>query len=124
MWRCRLFFCPHELRTVGRHRRVAQRLVMRPRRRENIATNASNRAMRISPSVPRVDCYHPGRAATWRSFELGFAFPAIRNAVPGGPPIGALMDFLALFWAEVVVALSLTAVIATWLFRKTSAAKA
>jgi hypothetical protein len=51
-----------------------------------------------------------------RKFEAGFtgflaallfAFPAVRNALPGSPPIGALNDFLAFFWTEAIVALAL-----------------
>jgi hypothetical protein len=48
---------------------------------------------------------------------LLFAFPALRNSQPGTPPIGTLSDFLAFFWAEVIVALSLLAVVLTWLIR-------
>src|SRR5437867_3046618 len=31
---------------------------------------------------------------------LLFALPAIRNALPGAPPIGARFDFISFFWAE------------------------
>jgi Domain of unknown function (DUF4436) len=48
---------------------------------------------------------------------LLFAFPALRNSQPGSPPIGTLSDFLAFFWAEVIIALSLLAVVLTWLIR-------
>lgn len=48
---------------------------------------------------------------------LLFAFPALRNSQPGTPPIGTLSDFLAFFWAEVLIALSLLAVVLTWLIR-------
>jgi uncharacterized protein DUF4436 len=46
---------------------------------------------------------------------LLFAFPALRNSQPGTPPIGTLSDFLAFFWAEVIIALSLLAVLLRWL---------
>lgn len=48
---------------------------------------------------------------------LLFAFPALRNSQPGTPPIGTLSDFLAFFWAEVMIALSLLSVVVTWLIR-------
>lgn len=48
---------------------------------------------------------------------LLFAFPALRNSQPGTPPIGTLSDFLAFFWAEVIIALSLLAVVLRWLIR-------
>lgn len=48
---------------------------------------------------------------------LLFAFPALRNSQPGTPPIGTLSDFLAFFWAEVIIALSLLAVVLRWLVK-------
>lgn len=48
---------------------------------------------------------------------LLFAFPALRDSAPGTPPVGALFDVMAFFWAEGIVALALTAVVATWLLR-------
>ncbi|HMG06479.1 MAG TPA: DUF4436 family protein [Chthoniobacterales bacterium] len=48
---------------------------------------------------------------------LLFAFPALRNSQPGTPPIGTYSDFLAFFCAEVLIALSLLAVVLTWLIR-------
>ena len=48
---------------------------------------------------------------------LLFAFPALRNSQPGTPPIGTLSDFLAFFWAEVIIALSLLSVVLRWLVR-------
>ena len=48
---------------------------------------------------------------------LLFAFPALRNSQPGSPPIGTLSDFLAFFWAEVIIALSLLSVVLRWLIR-------
>ncbi|MFF7633195.1 DUF4436 family protein [Kitasatospora sp. NPDC008050] len=32
----------------------------------------------------------------------------MRNAAPGSPPIGSLMDYVAFFWAEGIIAASLT----------------
>jgi uncharacterized protein DUF4436 len=48
---------------------------------------------------------------------LLFAFPALRNSQPGTPPIGTMSDFLAFFWAEVIIALSLLAVVLRWIIR-------
>jgi Domain of unknown function (DUF4436) len=48
---------------------------------------------------------------------LLFAFPALRNSQPGTPPIGTLSDFLAFFWAEVIIALSLLSVVLRWIIR-------
>ena len=48
---------------------------------------------------------------------LLFAFPALRNSQPGTPPIGTLSDFIAFFWAEVIIALSLLAVVLRWIVR-------
>ncbi|MFF2744216.1 DUF4436 family protein [Kitasatospora sp. NPDC058048] len=33
-----------------------------------------------------------------------FALVGIRNAAPGGPPIGSLIDCIAFFWAEAIIA--------------------
>ncbi len=48
---------------------------------------------------------------------LLFAFPAIRNAMPGAPPIGALPDFLVFFWVEGIVVLTMVALVISWLLR-------
>jgi hypothetical protein len=52
---------------------------------------------------------------------LLFAFPALRNSQPGTPPIGTLSDFIAFFWAEVIIALCLLSVVICWLVRGPSA---
>lgn len=46
-----------------------------------------------------------------------FAFPAMRNVQPFVPPIGCLSDYIAFFWAEGIIALSLIIMIITWLKR-------
>ena len=46
-----------------------------------------------------------------------FAFPTVRNALPGAPPIGSLNDFLSFFWTEGIVAVSLVCIVIPWLFR-------
>jgi len=48
---------------------------------------------------------------------LLFAFPALRNSQPATPPIGTMSDFLAFFWAEVIIALSLLSVVLRWIIR-------
>lgn len=49
---------------------------------------------------------------------LLFALLPLRNGLPGAPPIGSLPDYTTFFWAEAVIALSLVAVVLTWLGRK------
>ncbi|MFD5465895.1 DUF4436 family protein [Kitasatospora sp. NPDC127059] len=55
--------------------------------------------------------YRGGQGLVWPS--LGwmaatlFALIGMRNAAPGSPPIGSLMDYLAFFWAEGIIAASL-----------------
>lgn len=46
-----------------------------------------------------------------------FAFPALRSAVPGAPPIGSLTDYLAFFWAEAIVMVSLVMLVYSYLSR-------
>ena len=62
-----------------------------------------------------------------RKFEAGFtgflaallfAFPTVRNSLPGDPPIGSLNDFLAFFWTEGIVALALIALLVSWCVRR------
>ncbi|MFI6158120.1 DUF4436 family protein [Kitasatospora sp. NPDC051170] len=42
----------------------------------------------------------------WMAASL-FALIGMRNAAPGTPPIGSLIDYLAFFWAEGIIAASL-----------------
>lgn len=42
-------------------------------------------------------------ALGWMAASL-FAIAAFRNAAPGAPPIGSLIDYLAFFWAEGIIA--------------------
>ncbi|MFJ7905696.1 DUF4436 family protein [Kitasatospora sp. NPDC096204] len=42
----------------------------------------------------------------WMAASL-FALIGMRNAAPGSPPIGSLMDYVAFFWAEGIIAASL-----------------
>ena len=50
---------------------------------------------------------------------LLFAFSTVRNAQPGTPPVGTYSDFISFFWAEVIIALCLVALVFTWVLRKT-----
>jgi hypothetical protein len=50
-------------------------------------------------------------ALGWMAATL-FALVGMRNAAPGNPPVGALLDYLAFFWAELLVAMSLACVAA------------
>ena len=52
-----------------------------------------------------------GRAIEFPMFTflaaMLFAFPALRNAMPGAPPLGARSDYLSFFWCEILLAFSL-----------------
>ncbi len=47
---------------------------------------------------------------------LLFALIPLRNAMPNVPPFGALADYLAFFWAEFLVVISLIVSLVTWAF--------
>ncbi|MFJ3769041.1 DUF4436 domain-containing protein [Streptomyces sp. NPDC090082] len=49
-------------------------------------------------------------ALGWMAATL-FALAAFRNAAPGSPPIGSLIDYLAFLWAEIVIAFCLVTVV-------------
>ncbi|WP_316520430.1 DUF4436 family protein [Kitasatospora brasiliensis] len=49
-------------------------------------------------------------ALGWMAATL-FALVGMRNAAPGSPPIGSLLDYAAFFWAELLVAVGLTMVV-------------
>lgn len=51
-------------------------------------------------------------ALGWMAATL-FALIGMRNAAPGAPPIGSLIDYASFFWAEAIVAASLTYVAVT-----------
>jgi hypothetical protein len=62
-----------------------------------------------------------------RRFEAGFtgflaallfAFPAVRNSLPGAPPIGVLTDYAAFFWGEALVAAALLLLLFGWTRRQ------
>ena len=48
---------------------------------------------------------------------LLFVIPAVRNALPGSPPAGALLDFLVFFWLQVAVAVAMISLVTTWVRR-------
>jgi hypothetical protein len=48
---------------------------------------------------------------------LLFVLPAIRNSLPGQPPIGTLGDFAIFFWAEILIVISLITMVTTWFQR-------
>ncbi|MBV9241924.1 MAG: DUF4436 family protein [Acidobacteria bacterium] len=62
-----------------------------------------------------------GRKAELAMFSfmsaLLFAYYAVRNSQPNVPPIGVFSDFVAFFWAEILVAFCLLATVFTWVFR-------
>ncbi|APE25706.1 DUF4436 domain-containing protein [Streptomyces venezuelae] len=49
-------------------------------------------------------------ALGWMAATL-FALAAFRNTAPGAPPIGSLLDYLAFFWAETLIAFCVTVVV-------------
>ncbi len=46
-----------------------------------------------------------------------FAFPALRSAMPGAPPIGAPIDYVGFLWAETILAIALILALQAW-FRR------
>lgn len=51
------------------------------------------------------------------SISLIFGLPALRNIQPGVPPVGAIVDYVAFIWAELIVAASAVIIVWTWLLR-------
>jgi len=45
---------------------------------------------------------------------LAFALPALRDALPGSPPLGVDADMWVFLWAELAVVLSLGLVVFKW----------
>ena len=46
-----------------------------------------------------------------------FALPALRNALPGSPPLGVRADVLVFFWAELAGIVALCLVVTAWVHR-------
>jgi Domain of unknown function (DUF4436) len=55
------------------------------------------------------------------SISLIFGLPALRNVQPGVPPVGALGDYVAFIWAEIMVGVSAIIIVWTWLLRSREA---
>lgn len=54
---------------------------------------------------------------TWVAAFM-FVIPAVRNSLPGAPPIGALIDFLLFFWLQVLAAAATTTLVVFWMKQK------
>jgi hypothetical protein len=54
---------------------------------------------------------------------LLFAFPLLRESLPGSPALGVLFDFYVFFWVEIVVGLTLLALLITWIRRERAATR-
>jgi hypothetical protein len=78
-----------------------------------VAATALMLAVRLAESRRKFEAGFTGFLAA-----LLFAFPAVRNALPGSPPIGALNDFLAFFWTEAIVALALVGLLVAYAARR------
>lgn len=52
------------------------------------------------------------------SISLLFGLPALRNAQPAVPPLGAFGDYLSFIWAEQLVAVGAVILMWTWLLRR------
>ena len=46
---------------------------------------------------------------------LLFALPAVRNSLPGSPPLGALSDYCVFLWAQFATLISLCMLVMSWL---------
>jgi hypothetical protein len=51
---------------------------------------------------------------------LLFAFPTMRNNLPGAPPVGTFTDKISFFWVVGILGICLIAIVFTWVFRKPS----
>jgi len=49
---------------------------------------------------------------------LLFAFPLIRESLPGDPALGVFADFVGFFWVEVIVGVTLLVLLITWIVRE------
>ncbi|GAA4091779.1 hypothetical protein GCM10022284_30420 [Streptomyces hundungensis] len=57
-------------------------------------------------------------AMAWMAATL-FALAGFRNAAPGGPPVGCLLDYAAFLWAEAIISACLVAVAVTGIITET-----
>jgi hypothetical protein len=71
--------------------------------------------MSLSVVYITISVFFKGRKIEFASFgwmaTMLFAFFAFRNAAPGAPPIGSLIDFISFFWSEIIVASCLVATV-------------
>lgn len=51
---------------------------------------------------------------TWVAAFM-FVIPAVRNSLPGAPPVGALIDFMLFFWLQVLAAIATTTLVVNWM---------
>jgi hypothetical protein len=58
--------------------------------------------------------------ASWMTALL-FALIPLRGFLPGSPPLGSWIDVLVFFWVELILMLSVAAVVATILLRANDA---
>ena len=62
-----------------------------------------------------------GRRPEWPMVALLatliFGAWALRNSLPGTPPVGTLSDFISFFWAEAITAIAIVLLIGTWVAR-------
>jgi hypothetical protein len=73
-----------------------------------------------SASLGWTTVVHGIAAPGWSmGFLIGvlFALPPLRNALPGAPPSGSLVDLAAFYWAVGIVALTLVAMVGSWNIR-------
>ncbi len=73
-----------------------------------------------SASVAWTTVVHGIASPGWgMGFLIGvlFALPPLRNALPGTPPSGSLVDLAAFYWAVGIVALTLVAMMGSWNIR-------
>lgn len=73
-----------------------------------------------SASLGWTTVVHGITAPGWSlGFLIGvlFALPPLRNALPGNPPSGSLVDLAAFYWAVGIVALTLVAMMGSWNLR-------
>lgn len=71
-------------------------------------------------SIGWITIVHGTASPAWSfGFLIGilFALPPLRNALPGNPPGGSLVDWAAFYWAVAIVVLTLAAMIGSWNLR-------
>ncbi|MCB1542609.1 MAG: DUF4436 family protein [Rhodoblastus sp.] len=57
---------------------------------------------------------------TWVAAFM-FVIPAVRNSLPGAPPVGALIDFMLFFWLQALAAIATTTLVVNWTKQRPSA---